>query len=466
MAMTRLIATALLFACAAAVEAADPKPAEFAARIDITVPAGGPYFRVPLTADVYRYSRSTDLADLRLFNGAGELLPFSLHAADADRPEESTVALTAYPIEATVHQAATAGGRMVIRQVGAATTVTIDGAQDPAPSARVAAYLLDARGVKAKGVALELDVEFDRAKLVPVTVQASRDLKTWRTLAAAEPLYRLGGAGAENARTSLRFTVAQPLEEDFLRLTWSGSERFELRGARLKTLPSASPPPPAAPALVLPAPVNFAPREAEWAIGTASRWSQLQVRAAAPNTLAPVTVMARTRVGEPWRAIGRGVVYRIDGEGGERFNPPLDVVGGSYAGVKLVLDASAPPFAAAPEVSILFAPRELTVLARGNAPFVLAVGRDEVAASAMPLTSLIPGYERDKHRALALATVGPVEVDAARLPPAPSLVFGRDGRTVALWAVLGAAVLLLSAFAYSLLRKLGRGQSNPPQSPS
>jgi hypothetical protein len=76
----------------------------------------------------------------------------------------------------------------------------------------------------------------------------------------------------------------------------------------------------------------------------------------------------------------------------------------------------------------------------------------------------VPGYRPGAERAFAQAALGPAKVDQARLPRPPVLFLGLDGRTVALWAVLGAAVLLLSAFALSLLRRLGHGQSKPPPS--
>ncbi len=451
---------AVLFATAG-LQAAEPPLEQFAASFDIQTTTAGPYFRVALPADVFRYSRTPDLADLRVFNAAGEQLPFALYAPSAAQPEESAVTLPVLPIETAVQQAAVAGGRLEIRQRGGATTVVIEGdSKAQSESARVAAYLLDARDVEARAVALELDADFERAKLVPITVQASRDLKSWRTLAAREPLFRLGQGTTENVRTTVRLARGDVLDGEFLRLTWSESARFELRAATLKTLPAQSVPPPPSVAIALGVPVSFSAREAQWQISTPLRFSQLDLRAAETNTLAPVTVMARTRIGEPWRAIGRGVMYRIESNGDERVNPALQVSAGSYAEIKLVLDEAAPTFGAAPPaVALRLPPREIAFLARGAAPYRLMIGHDSAPRVALPLGSLVPGYERDAERAFALAGLGAVRIDERRLPRPPTLLFGRDTRTLLLWAVLIGAVLLLSAFAFSLLRKVNRGQS-------
>ncbi len=451
-----------LLLVSAPVDAADPKPGEFVARFEIVAPANGPYFRVPLTADVLRYTRSADLADLRLFNAVGERLPFALYVPGADKPEESAAALPVYPIETEVLKAAVAGGRLELRQQGGSTTVVIEGARGGgAPTTQVAAYLLDAREVKARAVALELDAEFDRAKLVPVSVQASRDLKNWRAVAAGEPVFRLGQGAAQNVRTVVRFARPVVLDGEYLRLTWKESSRFVLRAATLKSEPIDSPAPPPALDIELGAPVDVKAREIEWALQTPLRFAQLLVRAAEPNTLSPVTVMARPRLGEPWRAIGRGVVYRIrrDRED-ESFSAPLDVVAGSYVGIKLVLDDATPPFVATPTAALRLPPREMAFLARGAGPFVLAVGHEDTSRAALPLASLVPGYQRDDERRFAVAALGAAQVDAQRLPRPPSLLFGLDVRTVTLWAVLIGAVLLLSAFAFSLLRRANRAQSD------
>lgn len=457
----RLQTTLWALAIPLAALAAEPKPDDFAAHFELATQGAGPHFRAALTGDVVRYSQSPDLADLRVFNAARESLPFALIAPPgAEPPKETPLPLPVYPITARVHQAATAGGRMEIRSRGDATTVIIDGQRPQTRTdERVAAYLLDARNVKALGVAIEVDAAFDRARLVPVTVEASRDLKTWRALAAGEPVFRLGEGEAQQTRTTVRFRAAETLEGQYLRLTWAQSSQFELKSAALLTVPAERPAPPAPISVALGAPARSDARESEWNVPTPVRFAQLDVRLAEANALAPVTVLGRRSIGEPWVAIGRGVVYRIQRDGTEAFSPPLDVHAGSYQAIKLVVNGNGSFGSAAPEVAIRMPPRDVVFLARGAAPYRLASGNTKAQHAALPIATLIPDYKPEAEKKLAAATLGAAQVDASRAPSAPTTVFGLDARTAILWAVLVGAVALLAGFAYSLARKLRHGEA-------
>jgi hypothetical protein len=431
-----------------------PRPDEFAARFELTLPADGPLYRATLPAEAFRYARSANLTDLQVFNGNGEALPFALFEPAQPKPQETARPVTVFPIRATVHRAALAGGRMEIRQGAAGTTVVVvDGGAKKTDAAsaedRIAAYLIDARDVKEAAIALDLQADFDPSKLVPITVAASDDLKSWRTLASREPIFRFAAGSAGETRTRVKWR-ATALEGQFLRVTWSDAAKFELQGATLITssVPTAARP---ASTVALDAPAAVRADEIEWRVPTPARFGQIDVRVSGTNELLPVTVMGRRSAGEPWQTLGRGVVYRIERDGVESTGPPLDVTAGSYQALKLV-PRSGSSFAAPPSLQLRFAAREVAFLARGAGPFVLAVGKSDAAAHALPLAALIPDYKPEAETALPQATVGAVTVDA-RLSAVPRQWFGVDARTAVLWAVLIGAVLILSLLAWSLARK-------------
>lgn len=454
----RAVAGALLVGClCSAAFAAEPLPDDFAARFELATRGDGPFFRVALTADVLRYSRSPDLADLRVYNASGEPVPFALSAPPADEPPTTPVPLTAYPVAARVLAAAAAGGRLAIRSEGTATTVIIDGGSEAgaAPVDRVAAYLLDARAVKQLGVAVELDARFPAGQLVPITVEASRDLKTWHPLALGEPVYRLGHGDAQATRTSVRFARAEPLEGQFLRVTWPLATSFELVGATVATVPAERASPPDL-RLELGTPVRVEAHAFEWQVPTPVGIAALEVRPAQANVVAPIAVFGRPGVAEPWVAIGRGVVYRIATGGVDTSSPPLPLRPGSYHAIKIVPDAGA-ALGDAPAAAVRLPARELLFLARGG-PFALAVGNADARPAALAPATLIPDYRPEAVRAFATATLGPAQVDASRVPSPPRTLLGFDARTVLLWAILLGAVALLAGFALSLLRKLKRAE--------
>jgi hypothetical protein len=445
------------------------KPGDFAARFEIGTAGREPFQRVPLAAEVYRYSRSPQLSDLRVFNAAGEPLPHALHQPNArGAPRESAQGVAVYPVNADVHAAARGGGRMEIRQEAAGTTVVViagrevDAAQ-PADGTRVEAYLLDARTVKGQAVALDLDADFEGARLVPITLEASGDLKNWQTLAAGEPVFRLGEGAAGATRTTVRFARAAAVEQRFLRLRWTKSAHFALNAAWIRTLQAEAQPLVPDVALPIGAPLVYDGRTAEWAVPTPVAFSRMTVALAESNAVAPVKVLGRRNPGEPWLAIGRGVLYRLAEEGGERIGPPLEVAPGSYAGLKIAVEAPTVHLGAAPPTAGLhFAPREVIFLARGPAPYTLAAGNAGAGPAHLPLPSLIPGYAAEAERGLPLAGLGRPVIDAHLLPAAPRTLFGLDARRLVLWCVLIAAVLVLAAYALALLRKSNAARQTPP----
>jgi len=459
-----------LMACAAAFAQTAPvfKPADFAACFDISTTSAEPFQRVPLGPEVFRYSQSAQLNDIRVFNAGGESLPFALRQPnERSAPQEAAQSVAVYPVQASVHAAALGGGRMEVRQNAGGTTVVIEGLDAAAPSEsemRVDAYLLDTRAIKTRAVALELDADFDNAKLVPISVEASSDLKTWRLLARAEPVYRLGNSDTSTTHTTVRFANASSVANQFLRIIWSNTARFTLHAALLKTIVADPAPLVADVAVLIGGPVAFDGRAAEWFVPTPVSLTQFEVKLAEPNTLVPVKVFGRKRAGERWLAIGRGVIYRIARESGESLSPPLAVHSDSYQALKVEVDGSAGSLGATPPAAVLrFAPLEVVFLTRGPEPFTLVTGHSSAGAAQLPLQRLIPGYKTDAERAFPQAALAhPVINDNLLAKPAKTLL-GIDLRRLVLWGILIAAVLLLSVCAVSLLRKLNKAQANRPE---
>jgi hypothetical protein len=92
-------------------------------------------------------------------------------------------------------------------------------------------------------------------------------------------------------------------------------------------------------------------------------------------------------------------------------------------------------------------------VARGEGPFALAYGNPQATPVALPLATLIPGYERGAELRLPEAKAGAV----VQGPP-PSrwerIVGEAQPRRIALWAVLLAGVATLGVMAWRLSRQM------------
>lgn len=464
------------WAIAALAGAAEPTAQDFALRLEVSAPAqavAAPFLRVRLPAEVWLHTRSPELADLRMFNGAGEALSFAFTRPQTEAPEVSDIALPVYPIHEGAHRAALAGGYLQIRQSGALTTVVVDGAaadsavNAPQNQKQVAAYLIDTRHIKAWVSALQMDVALEAGRWVPITVEASADLKTWRPLAQREPIFQLENEQQGDSTHSLKrvaFAAPMSIEGQYLRLTWADAEAgpLEVKGVTLKTSNAAHEQPAADTVLELGAPTardrSQGADALEWTLPTPARITRIALRLEQTNTLIPINVFGRRRAGEPWIALGRGVVYRLNQDGVEHMAPALSIAADSYQALRLVAANSSSGWGEVPpRLNLHFEPREVVFLARSarpNEPYMLAVGRSQTSPAALPITTLMPAYQAKAEFDLPLAAVGAVTLNAD-LAAAPRVgPWGIELRNWILWGVLISAVLILSLFALSLVRRM------------
>ena len=91
-------------------------------------------------------------------------------------------------------------------------------------------------------------------------------------------------------------------------------------------------------------------------------------------------------------------------------------------------------------------------LARGGAPYELAVGSDSINDGSLPLTTLVPGYEPKRLASMGEARLkGTLQAPAAAVP-ATVATADTQWKRYGLWALLLAGVGLLALMALSLLR--------------
>ncbi len=472
-----LASATLLFSTGAAQAAADANsPAAYAIRIPVTPVADAPLQRVLLPAEVLVRLQNAGYADVRLFNGAGQPVPMALAgvAAAASAPEEA-VTLPAYPILGAASTAGPAGleglslrieerqGQRVVQvDTAGAPGVATPGAAQTAQVVRGA--LLDARSVQLPVARMALDVDLPAGQPVTFTVQASKDLKSWRPLAETV-LYRADAAASPAAPGRLGNEQIDlhraDLQGHYLRVTW-GDAAVTLRGATLATTHGPGPRERVSASMAVP-PLGNNPRELVFALPFATPVAALRITPQGSNVLVPVRVLGRNQREQPWSHLASAVVYKMSIGGKEQASAPVELGGPSVREIKIEADAKTPGFAAAPEVALQFEPAQLVFLASGQGPFTLAAGLPGAAAAAsafLPLSSLVPGYQPAQENALpvALADVARADITGGKpadgpLVAAATASAGPSTRSMVLWAVLLAGVGALALMAWALMRQ-------------
>ncbi len=417
----------------------------WAERFALTGTPGAAYYAVTLNEDVYAHAHEASLADLRILNGDGEPVPFTIDVPRDPAPQARTLQDVHWfttPFDDA--QQPTAAGVVL----GADGVLRATSAAPAQASAR--AWLVDLSQLHNTVTALVVGLpaaEYQSG----VTVQASDDLQHWSPVAQAT-LFRLSNQGSTLVQDRIEFTG---LRTKYLRLTWQGkppvpdSLRAELAAG--------------APALAADNAIQWrtgltpvqtpAVGDYEFDIGGVFPVERLKIRLPQPNTVAQATVYARADAQAPWRPVTSARLFRLAGTGGqgEQENAAIVVPASGERYWRLQVDTRSGGLGAgAPQLSIGWRPATVTYAARGTVPFVLAVG--EVAhSSPIARTDLLAG---------ASPAIAPAQLGTMSDSPADALTAEPPGgrtRQWVLWGALLAAVAVLGGMAWRLFRA-----STPP----
>jgi hypothetical protein len=459
------LAAPMMVLAADAPDAANAK--SYAIRIPVAAAPDAPLQRLLLPAEALVRLQSAGYADLRLFNAAGQPVPMALaQVPTINSTEEQQVKLAAYPIlgSATTAAAGLEGLSLRIEERQGRRVVQLNTGGNTAGEAgqqKVLGALLDARAVSVPAVRLTLDAELPVGQPITFNVQASRDLKSWRSLADTV-LYRADASApaASLGDSSLALSMAE-LKDHYLRITWGGAA-VTLRGATLVT--SRSTATRERVNATMAAPAMAGPRELSFALPFATPVAALKITPKDGNVLVPIRVLGRNDRNQPWSLLATAVVYRLTTAGKEQTSGPVELQGASVREVKIEADAKTPGFASAPDIVLQFEPAQLVFLASGQGPFTLAAGLAGPAGAAaafLPMSSLIPGYKASQENALPLAKadVSKAEASGGSAGVAGPLVAAQapgDGiptRTLVLWGILLAGALALGAMAWVLMKQ-------------
>ncbi len=466
----RFLAVCASLAIAPVGRAADANtPAPYALRAPLAVAADAPLQRLVLPAAALVRLQTSNYSDVRVFNAQGQPVPMALAQVAAQmQTQRSQVVLPAYPIVGAAGTLGSEGVSLRIEEQGGKRVVQVDTATAKATQGHknIVGVLLDARAINAPVVSMVLDADLPAGQPITFEVQASKDLKNWRALADTV-LYR--AADAANAAGSTpgdlgiqRMQLAfSDIKDHYLRITWQGgadqAAPVAVRAATLTTSQSTSSTPRTSASIATPALTS--PHELSFVVPFATPLAALSIKATGANVLIPVRVLGRNDRSQPWTPLAGTVLYNLTTNGKEQSNAAVELQNmtgsASYKEIKIEADKKTAGFANSPEVSALFEPTQVVFLASGAAPFTLAVGLADAVSAYLPLASLMPGYQSGQENTLPLAradisasavAAGPAAVAqaASNAPPTRSLV---------LWGVLLAGVVLLGLMAWALMKQ-------------
>jgi hypothetical protein len=469
----RGLALALLLvspgASRAAAEEPTLRPDDFAHGREIEHTTAAPLQTVLLDLPIYRGTVEPRLADLRVFNGAGEPVPHAIRALA--RPEKVDGDLVSVPLfrlpelaagEAASGSTLDGGGAgaygidaevsdsgaivRIRRQSGAGDDATDDAADRPA------AYLVDTSQLKEDVVGIEVELGLDAVEfVVPVRVEGSNDLTRFQVLGQQAALARLDQAG-HNIETS-RIELPKSRYR-YLRLSWP-EERLPVAIESVRVqLASQTKQPPRHTLRVPGRAVADEPGAFVFDLGGEIPVDRLQLDLPAANTLIDASFFSSDAATGPWRHHHSGLVYDLGSRHHVR-NPVLQWPPMRRRYVKLVVSAKGGGLGSGtPILEASWVPEQLLFITRGAPPFRLGYGRALVEHTTFDASDLIrTTHTRREDVPTETASLGaeyPVAGDSVLTPPKTPV----SGRTLALWAVLVGSVGLVMAMSTRLLRQM------------
>jgi hypothetical protein len=440
MAWCLAISSAWVSAAAVAVD-------RFAQRFALELESGAAYYSMTLPASVYAASQRSDLGDVRVFNGAGEPVPYSL-----DTPRELARApATLRPVRWFPMPSAVSGGAGMPLGVTIAADGSLRATAAPPARAQDDADLIDVaretRG-EARVDALVVHVRDDNYQ-GRVSVEASDDLRSWQPAGEAQLLkVSYNGSTLSQDRIELNGMRAR-----YLRLRWlDGVPYIESIDAQVQAVSADQ--------------IQRADIEREWREGIVARAGpkageyffetggpypvdRLRLNLPQPNTVAPAVVYSRGSLEAAWREVSSATLFRLHNGTVEQSNPSLEMAPDTDRQWRVVVDTSNGGLGSGVlTVAAGWRPATLTFVARGAAPFTLAVGSAAALSSALSRADLLMGAS-SVAVAARLGEALPVEqVGGAQLQ-------GNDPEATPrylLWAALLLAVGSLGAIAWRLAR--------------
>ncbi|NTS66335.1 DUF3999 family protein [Sphingomonas sp. HHU CXW] len=431
----RLMLLAMLLTAAAPAETPDDARA-YHVRIAVVPGAGSRLQRVTLPPAALAAVRTSEYADMRVFDARGRAMPMArVASARATRRD----LLRALPILGGADALKVSGVSLQL-DGDVARVARVDGkiVDDVQPA--VLGVLLDARGVTGAARTLTLDADVPQSQPVTFVVEASRDLSTWRKL-GEQTVFR---AVTDTQPVTIALDAA-PLRGDYIRVTWRLASRalspVTIRSGQLASDTGSIAPTWIAATL----PAGARGRTIDLTLPFAAPLATLAITPAVADSLVPVRILGRDDAEQPWTPLGQGIAAHT--------TRAIPLNGNTFRLLRIEADSRSSGFTATPSLRLGFAPADIVFLTAGTPPYTLAAGRAEDTNRYLPLDSLAADAG-NRPPALAQVAAAPARVAlAAAADPQ------RGSRQLLLWAVLLAATALLAALAW----RLSRNPSPTPQ---
>ena len=460
--MKYLVTLLLFLGVTVRLQAGDLTSADFASGYSLEVDNGGAIYALELPVDVYHSVRRADLGDVRIFNGAGEVVPHALRPlANPAEEMRQQASVPFFPLsESRAIPPSDLAMRVTRNSDG--TIVNIEAGSQDSGALQVSGYLLDLSGLKWPVGELALLWQDSRdSSIFAIALQHSNDLQHWTPLVARSTLVSLRHSGQQIDK---RTVVLPGNVQKYIKLSWQDSGE----PLRLTKITGFSP-------------VIESLQRRHWAdlqagsvldergeltieYHTSSRLAAGSGQFAFPqsNSIARLTLQSRDDDKADWRTRCDQPFYTLSVADTVVRSEPCTFPATSDRLWRAVVREDGAGIRAGrqlPSLQLGWRPCEILFVGRGDPPFVLAFGsgkleHEENRADGQMIVQAAAGAASGQ--AIGTARLGRRIVlggeKALQAPPLPP-----PWKKWLLWLILVGGVAVLAAMARSLITEMNKG---------
>ena len=405
----------------------------------------GPWYRLELPFAAHLAAGHGDLRDLRVFDSNGQMQAYALIPGRSETvQQEQEHGVRWFPLRGRADAQDIPALRVERSTTG--TLIELRGDAPVESEQQLRGWLLDASTIDAPLVRMNLDWSGAEEGFQRFSIEASDDLQHWRSWGEGQ-VARLSFADERIDQSQVELPGQRAR---YLRLLWRNpAQAPQLQAVTLRSQRQSHHAAPLVWSEPMPAQTK-AEGQYQWQLPLSLPLERLRVELEQSNTLAPLRFEARSSDQGAWRQLISGVLYRLPEAGREVVDDELNLPGWPLRQLRVQVDARGGGLGTdMPRMQVALRATQLVFLARGEPPYRLTLGNPNAQSAALPLHTLIPGYQAERLAGLGRAEL--TEAFASALEPQAGA--GQDWQRWGLWAVLLVGVGLLAAMAASVLRR-------------
>lgn len=444
-------------------------PASYSHAFALTVSGKSAIVSVPLPAAVYQHARSATLDDLRIFDAAGQSVPFALmQPAARSQSGMRRLAVKIFPVGTAPGDARRAITGVDVRTTDGNVSISLganarSGAAAPSGTEPNQLVLAIDQGTAAHGAAIDA-LEFTLPPAVSnyhadVLLETSDDLRSWEEAGSGTLSWMANSGGDRLASNRMEFPARV---FRYARLTWRQGRPLQFAGVVAESTVTATSALPVLTITLAPKPGKFK-GDLVYDAGAAIPVRRLRVRFDRHNIVLPAQLGEYAELpsmkGEQatrweFRPRMQAVFFNLTQDGKVRTAGDI-VVDEAHVAQWVLRPETAG--SSRPSLQVSWTPASAVFMASGSAPFTLHVGSDEALSSQRPMEQVAPGFSSAELAQLEQAMVGAVRISAAAATTpsaAEQAGKGARGRVLWLWGVLLLGVGALGAMVWKLVRQM------------